>query len=247
MDLISFRRYKTNGTTRLEDKSRDYHTLTFCFSGSVEYEINEKRVSLSEGDVLYVSPADKRIRYGSDKGACSLTVFSFREEDKSVLPLNYFRGFLNEDLAKALDLLEKSHKENNVEKNQIMLSYILTDIKGREGNLGENVTVRKIKSFIYQNAHKKITVDDISKHVFLSKIYCENIFKRTTGQTLVTFINNEKVRLAKEYLMTPETPLVKVSEQLGFTDYNYFSRLFKKVVGISPLQFREKQKNIKKV
>ena len=194
--------------------------ITFFLSGSAEYIIDGKSYLVSSGDILYVAPNQKRVRVSGTQGVISIALISFTSEEDKIFEENYFNGFINEDVIKALELFEKAYKENKREKTLPLLEYVLADIKSRGEIDAGNTTVSKIKSFILSNAHQKITVDDISKHVFLSKIYCENIFKKATGQTLVTFINNEKVRLAKESLLIPEITLVKIAEQLGFSDYN---------------------------
>ena len=243
-NLISVRHYKGSQISKMEDSARSYHVLTFCVSGEFDVIINEEKYSIGSGDVFYVAPNEKRFR-PQTLGTFEILTISFNYEGSRSLEQSYYKRVFDERMYKAIELLEYAGKEKNAEKATLMLKYVFADIESRDQKATENLTVRKIKEFIYQNSHQKLSVDDVAKHVYLSKIYCENIFKKATGQTLITFINNEKVRLAREYLATSEMSLVKVSEQLGFTDYNYFSRLFKKVTGISPLQFRNKQ-NINK-
>lgn len=236
--LIAYRYHKMDAVFKLNDNSRDFHELTICLAGNMIYEINGKEFILSGGDILYISPKDKRKREAINENINSYVSINVSCDEDRLLPSSYFKGYVNENIETVLSLMDKADKDNITEKIIPLLDYLLLDITSREKILGENVTVIKIKNYIANNTHKKITVDDIANHVYLSKIYCENIFKKDTGQTIVTYINNEKMKLAKDYLLMPELELPKISELLGFTEYNYFSRLFKKLTGISPLQYR---------
>ena len=55
----------------------------------------------------------------------------------------------------------------------------------------------------------------------------------------MSFVNEEKIRTAKNYLKQPDFPPVKIAEYLGFNDYNYFARLFKKITGVSPTYYKQ--------
>ena len=64
------------------------------------------------------------------------------------------------------------------------------------------------------------------------------MFKRETRQTIVDFVIGERMRKAKELLVYTDFSLPEVALKVGYEDYNYFSRLFKKHVRATPTQYR---------
>ena len=69
--------------------------------------------------------------------------------------------------------------------------------------------------------------------------YLSNLFKRETGITLTNFINQQKIRLAAQYLKESQLSIAQVSERVGIQDVNYFTRVFKKHMGVTPSDFRK--------
>ncbi len=97
----------------------------------------------------------------------------------------------------------------------------------------------EILSYIKQHYTEKISLHDISAHVYVSKSHFCKIFKSTMGCSFTTYINKMRVEKCKIYLMDHKYSLVEISSMVGFEDQSYFTRVFKKMVGISPGKFRE--------
>lgn len=77
----------------------------------------------------------------------------------------------------------------------------------------------------------------------LSAGYLHTIFKNVNGISIVEFINQYRINLAKQYILNQNMPLNEISAQVGISDPAYMSRLFKKIVGISYRQFCKKKGN----
>ena len=71
----------------------------------------------------------------------------------------------------------------------------------------------------------------------LSSAYLSRVFKETTGYSVIEFFNKIKVDKAKELIIEGDKKVKEVAQILGFTDEFYFSRIFKKIEGISPSEF----------
>ena len=97
-----------------------------------------------------------------------------------------------------------------------------------------------IKNFIashYQN--DDLSIKDSSDHVFLSTSYICTLFKNETGQTLNQYITKYRVERAKKLLADPLTKISDISSKVGYSDGNYFGKTFKKIVGLSPTEYRD--------
>lgn len=103
----------------------------------------------------------------------------------------------------------------------------------------------KVKSFIKLNIEKELTNEEIANQVYLNQVYLNRIFKRDTGQSLSEFVINERFKIAKELLAKTDLPISTVAANIGYTNFSHFSRLFRKYIGISPVEYRKKCNNAK--
>ena len=78
----------------------------------------------------------------------------------------------------------------------------------------------------------------MGESLYFSPVYADAVFKRETGVSIINYAILKKVEAAKS-LLSEGVSLKDVSEAVGFSDYNYFSRLFKKRTGYTPNAFRK--------
>lgn len=98
--------------------------------------------------------------------------------------------------------------------------------------------VRHSIDYIHKHLHTVITLDDIAEHVGLTPAYVSVQFKKLLGVSLVDFIYQQKLEEAKYLLEFSEISLTQIAYTLAFTTQSYFSRCFKKYIGMSPLTYR---------
>ncbi len=113
-----------------------------------------------------------------------------------------------------------------------------TDINS---NISENKTIYLIKNYIASNySTAALSVKDISDYAHLSVSYLCTFFKNETGTTLNQYITEYRMDRAKQLLMDPRNKITEISSKVGYNDGNYFGKSFKKIVGLSPSEYREK-------
>lgn len=111
--------------------------------------------------------------------------------------------------------------------------------KHHEDQRSYNLTDQAIV-FIRNNLDKKITRKDVADYVHLNEDYLSRIFKENTGWVLKNYINNEKIRFAKELLLTTNMSVSVIALKTGFQNFSHFSQNFRKAEGISPSEYRER-------
>ena len=79
----------------------------------------------------------------------------------------------------------------------------------------------------------QITLDDISEHIHLCESECTRLFKRHMNTTLFSFLQEYRIERSLEYLNTKES-ISSIAEKTGFSDSNYYSKVFSKIKGCSP-------------
>lgn len=99
--------------------------------------------------------------------------------------------------------------------------------------------IRLAKQYIKENYSKQINLADIAEIVNLNPVYFSIIFKKKTGVNFSDYLINYRLDLAKDLLRNINYNVSEVSEKVGYTDPKYFSKLFKRVVGISPIEYRK--------
>ena len=92
----------------------------------------------------------------------------------------------------------------------------------------------------YMEAHlaEEITLEKLSRELDLSQFHFSRKFKEETGKNFIEFLNEVRIRKAKEYLSDPMISIGDVCMRCGYSDPNYFSRVFRKTEGISPSEWR---------
>lgn len=105
----------------------------------------------------------------------------------------------------------------------------------------ENSTVFLIKDYISRHYQSEnLSVKEISEHVYLSASYVCTLFKSETNQTLNQYITEYRIEKAKKLMQDPRNKISDISSKVGYSDGNYFGKSFKKMVGLSPSEYRDK-------
>lgn len=100
--------------------------------------------------------------------------------------------------------------------------------------------IKKAQLYIEENFHQKITVDELASMFSLSRRNLERRFKKATSNTVVEYIQRVKIEAAKMSLESTRENINEVMYKVGYTDTKAFRTTFKKITGISPIQYRAK-------
>lgn len=100
--------------------------------------------------------------------------------------------------------------------------------------------VYKIGKYAVVHVDEMLSLDDVSRGVFLNSSYISHIFKKTTGVNFVDFMTDVKIDRAKVLLRDPDVLVKEVSQTLGYSAQEYFSRLFKKRTGLTPGEYQSR-------
>lgn len=104
----------------------------------------------------------------------------------------------------------------------------------------EDESIRKAQEFIEQNFAEKLTVDALASMLALGRRNLERRFKKATSNTVVEYIQRVKIEAAKMSLESSRENVTEVMYKVGYTDTKAFRTTFKKITGLSPLQYRNK-------
>lgn len=224
---------------------RRHHILHFITKGSGFFCDHR----ISEGQGFYITPN-------------LLNGYHSSQED----PWNYFWLIISKELAERFvvpclqpdengiflysnrkelsNLIHTFLTEERTMNNIKALSYFFSLLAApTESGLASNHAplrhVQNAKDYILTNLHRKLTVSDVAKAIHIDDRYLYNIFTAHEGISPKQFINDSKIREAKQLLCSTELSITTIALSLGFPDVCIFSRFFSDSVGTSPLHYRK--------
>ena len=107
-----------------------------------------------------------------------------------------------------------------------------------------NHMIQKAKEYIDGHFNKDLSLDDISRELNISPYYFSKLFKEETGENFVEYLNMRRIEAAMEMLKNPEISIKEIGTDCGYSDPNYFSRIFKKYQGVTPTEYRETHRDM---
>lgn len=105
--------------------------------------------------------------------------------------------------------------------------------------------IRAGKLYIQQNFQKKISLEDVARNVNHNASYFSRMFSKETGESFTDYLTGVRIEHAKRLLTDTDIGLSSISEQCGFNNQYYFSRIFKKSTGLAPGEWRRSDRHLK--
>lgn len=221
----------------------NFYELTLVLKGKMTYYVNGKKVELESGDAVFLRPGESRKR-DPGKVPVHYVSFNFRIPNNITLPFEaMLKSCISDDIKKLIGayqpvyLTERFHGK---EKCSNILNYILLELYDFHKLKTKNPHIINIVKYVDDHISENISLKDVADYIHLSKEYTSYLFKKETGKQVVYYINEQKILLAKKMITGEHATLTDIAERLGFENYDYFSKTFKKHTGITPLKFKSK-------
>ncbi len=108
----------------------------------------------------------------------------------------------------------------------------------RQRNAAKRQNLQAVKEYLDANYASKITLDMLAEHFFINKYYLTRIFKEQFGGSVTEYLLQVRITRAKQQLRFTDKPIDEIAHECGMHDANYFARMFKKVEGATPGEYR---------
>jgi len=105
-------------------------------------------------------------------------------------------------------------------------------------NAPKKMDISSVKSFLDEHYSEKLSLESVASHFFIDKHYLARLFKEQYGVTLVTYLQQVRITHAKRMLRFTDKSIEEIGLECGIGELNYFSRVCKKLEGVSPSEFR---------
>jgi len=123
-------------------------------------------------------------------------------------------------------------KEHLDESLRSIMRYLSLLKKGRPAKV-----IKSVIDYIQANFNQEISLKQAAETVYINPGYLGKLFKKETGLSFHDYLNQVRIDKAKELLLTTNRFVYQVSESVGYKDYNYFHKTFKKLVGTTPSDY----------
>ncbi len=119
------------------------------------------------------------------------------------------------------------------------LSMVSNQIVVQQSN-NEPIAIKRAKEFIQAHHTEDISLGVVAKAVNTSTFYFCKMFKKVTGLNFTDYVSRVRVEKAKNLLLNPNLRISEIAYEVGFQSLTHFNRVFKRVVGQSPTEYRTK-------
>lgn len=235
----------------------DQHILIYCYEGKGKVTIRKTEYKIEAGD-FFTIPMKAAHRYEANnetpwtiywihfKGTTSSQIVSHIEKQIGL------KGFIQYN-EKSIELFneiygqfERGYGSDNLMYANMCLWHFLTTFLynnkyATAGKLASKDSTDIVIDYLSKNINKVLTLEDIAGEVNLSPSHFSYLFKKKTGFSPIEYFNHLKVQKACQYLLFTNLRVKEISQELGIEDQYYFSRLFTKVMGMAPNNYREKK------
>ena len=240
----------------LEDSKRyrpygrfDYQII-YVHSGSVHILDKDNTQKIDSGNIILYKPHESQI-------------YQYKHEDKPEIYWIHFTGYDIENILNQYDInskyignapiikilfheiilelqLKKPYFQDIINCNFIKLLAIFN----RTSSLNQietksNFAIDELIVLLNQDYNKKWTINSMASFCNLSVYYFSRLFKQHTGTPAIIFLTKIRINKAKELLMLNEKTISDIAFSVGYTDPLYFSKTFKKYVGVSPKNYKK--------
>ena len=229
-------------------------------SGALKYE--DEEYELTEGDCVFIDCRKAYSHSTSDNlwslqwchfYAPSLQAVYEKYKERGGRPvfhpddLTPFTSLLTDiyDLASSSDYIRDMRIN---EKLAVLLTLLMEQSWNPESMMvsRKRVELLEVKSYLDEHYTEKIVLDDLAERFFINKFYMTRIFKETYGTTINNYLISQRITRAKQLLRFTDMTVDEIGNAAGMGDANYFSRMFRKVEGSSPREYRKKWSEIRK-
>lgn len=243
---------------RKREEGSKTHILIYCTAGKGFIKTEKKQQNLNKGDILFI-PANLAHNYGSlADNSWDIYWLHFAGENVGY----YFKDKLEEIIISSPDLdkfplifklfniLLGTFNRGFTQKNLIYASqtlghllaviYFSDNAKIRVDQ--QSAYVEKTIDYMQQNLEKNLSLQELADLNNLSKSQLTNVFNEKTAYSPIDFFIHLKIKKACQLLDLTQLTVKEISQKLNYNDQYYFSRIFKKIMGLAPSKYRKVEK-----
>lgn len=236
----------------------DQYIIIYCIEGKGWAEIAQTEQNIQPGNFIVI-PAETAHRYAADENdPWTIYWVHFKGQlvkhvvELMISQMKSHKGYIhyNDDRIKLFDeiylTLERGYSMDNLYYANMCFWHFLTSLIFDEkyNYPGKKKTIDQVDlsiDFMQQHLNLTLSLEDIARSVNLSASHYSGIFKKKTGFAPIEYFNHLKIQKACQYLQFTDLRVKEIAAELGIDDPYYFSRMFSKLMSVSPNDYRAKR------
>lgn len=239
MQLVYYRHNHRGAPSAVPKGPISFYELTIVLKGALVYRINGQEQTVTEGEGIFLTPGMQRER-ADCADSVNYVSFNFLTDAPPDLPLKIPQIVNNECklLIACADEIRQKYYADADEQLVPLLECLLLNVRSNLENTKEHPLITQVKRYVNEHLSEKITLQQIGEETYFSPLYCEAVFKQKTGISIIRYVIQRRIEEAQKLLLEGTLSLKKIAETVGFEDYNYFARTFKKATGRTPREYK---------
>ncbi len=263
--LYTVHYFEYSKTYRFTGEKHNFWEIVYVDKGNAKIETENRFFTLRQGEMAFHKPDEWHNIY-SDGNAPNIVIFSFdtncaamdyfkdkvlsvSQEQKTIISkiineyANAFSTPLNDPFTSFL-----IRKKAPIGSEQLLRQYLsellilfLRESSSKQQTLvninNSNLTLNKLLAYMQKHINEKLTINDLTSYCGFNKTTISQIFKKSLDMAPIEYFIYLKTEEAKRLLREDNLNVTQIADHLGYTSVHYFSRQFKKVEGMSPIEY----------
>lgn len=239
----------TKGAVPFQLHWHEHLEIHYVLEGESTVRCGDSQVSLTKGDCLVINSAQLHQWVSGDyRYLCLLLPPSFTENRELV-----FQNFIqDQEIARLIEEMWETYQSERTARDMLIKgkaylllaklceAYTVKVIKDTGAYFSQKTALNQAIKHIHENFTREICLDEVAEMLYVNKYYFCHLFKNETGKTLKEYVNELRTNKAADLLATTDMSMTEIAGLCGFNDANYYARMFKKLRGVSPTEYRKR-------
>lgn len=262
INMIYLASVKYEGEWQSNLHTHHFPEIYYVTKGLGEFRIEDKHFPVKENNLIIVNPHVEHTEFSSKEAPLEFVSLGIEgmifEFDKAYKNQNYaiyncdgIKDRINSVLQLLLSEAEEEGICHELACQNLAEMFVIYAMRMQNFSLQPSLDTKMSKEcgaakrYIDSNYMENITLDLLADLTHMNKFYLVHSFTKYTGLSPINYLTQKRIQVAMEYLASTDYSVAQIASSVGFSSQSYFSQVFRKALGITPVQFRKQHiKNI---
>lgn len=254
--LISLKNYTESDLLNNKSEDENSYSLIICFIGKIKVHKQNEEIHVREKEYLICKTSSIKEITHIKRRDNSVYIIQFNgkkaqnliKEENTIFPLGTSSDITSLYLRKIQEIvhsLEMGFRKENIEYISgqlwnLLISTKYTELTICDTNHPNTDIITKAITIMKDHIKKRLTLEELASELDYSPSHLSTLFTKKTGETPINYYNQLKIQQAATYLQRSNIQIKEIASVLQFYDEFYFSKVFKRYMGLTPSKFKKK-------
>lgn len=236
--------------------------MYYITNGVGEFQVEDRRFPVKENSIVIINPHVEHTEFSSEESPLEFVslslegmIFDFGKSYKEQNYATYNCDSIKDRIIPILHMLLTEAEEEGTNHETVCQNlaemFVINVMRMQNLSLNPSLDTKMSKEcgvakrYIDSNYMENITLDLLAELTHMNKFYLVHSFTKYTGLSPINYLTQKRVQVSMEYLASTDYSIAQIASSVGFSSQSYFSQVFRKALGMTPVQYRKQQiKNI---